>query len=353
MSFSAQDHPVLGALLGDPECAVLFTFEADWRAMLAFESALAKAQAGLEIIPADAAKDIARVCATLLPDIAALTAGVARDGVVAVELVKQLRGAVGPPHGLFVHVGATSQDVIDTSLMIRLKAAASIIDGRLAALAKGLDALSVRDGAAPLMAHTRMQRALPFTAADKIATWRAPLLRHRARLAAFAPEVFAVQFGGPVGIRGGLQDRGAEVAAGLAKALGLADAPSWHAERDRLFTFAAWLANVAGSLGKFGQDVALMAQNELAEVTLAGGGGSSAMAHKANPVRAEALVALARHAATLAGGFAQGLVHENERSGAAWMLEWLTLPQLVGATGAATRIALGMLPDLSFNAGAG
>lgn len=348
MTFSALDHPILSALLGDDEIAVLFAFPADWRAMLDFESALAAAQAAHGLIPPAAATRIAEVCATLAPEIGLLREGVARDGVVTVALVKQLRAAVGAEHGPHLHRGVTSQDVIDTALMIRLKRAAMLIDARLLALIAAFDALSARDGDTRLMARTRMQRALPFTARDKIANWRAPLARHRARLAAVAPHIFAIQFGGPIGVRDPLSEGGDAVAADLARRLGLADAPCWHSQRDRLFEFAAWLTNVTGTLGKFGQDIALMAQNEVADIRLAGGGGSSAMAHKSNPVKAEALVALARYAGALHGGLAQALVHENERSGAAWTLEWLTLPSQVGATAAATRNAISLCGDIEF-----
>jgi len=348
VTFSALDHPILSALLGDDEIGALFAFEADWRSMLDFEAALAAAQAEHGLIPAAAAARIAEVCANLAPDIGPLREGVARDGVVTLALVKQLRAAVGAEHGPHLHRGATSQDVIDTSLMIRLKRTTALLDARLEALIAAFESLSARDGGAPLMAHTRMQRALPIKARDKIATWRAPLERHRARLAAMIPHVFVLQFGGPIGVRDPASDGGDAVAADLAARLGLADSASWHSQRDRLFEFAAWLANLSGTLGKFGQDVALMAQNEMAEIRLSGGGGSSAMAHKSNPVKAEALVALARYAGALHGGLAQALIHENERSGAAWTLEWLTLPQLVGATAAATRDAISLCGAIEF-----
>ena len=132
----------------------------------------------------------------------------------------------------------------------------------------------------------------------------------------------------------------------MAQALGLACAPPWHSARDRLAEFAAWMSLAAGSLGKLGQDVALMAQNEVAAVELPHGGGSSAMAHKSNPVGAEVLVALARLTAGLLGTFHQALVHENERSGAAWTLEWLVLPQMTEAAGAALRIACGLVETM-------
>jgi 3-carboxy-cis,cis-muconate cycloisomerase len=348
MTISAFDHPILSALVGDKEISAAFSLEADVKAMLAFEAALALAEASVGLIAKAAAERIAAVCADFRPDIAALAKGAAQDGVVAPALVRLLREAVGEPHAGDVHRGATSQDVIDTSLALRLKAVVAAFEGRLGALVATLRTIESQDGAVPLMGHTRMQRALPIHAGDKLRNWREPLERHRLRLAELKPRLLVVQFGGAVGTREGLDGKGEAIAAELAGRLQLGDGPSWHAERDNLAEFAAWLSLVSGSLGKLGQDVALMAQNEIAEIKLAEGGGSSAMPHKSNPVRAEVLVALARFNAGLLGAEHQALVHENERSGAAWTLEWLTLPQMVAATGASLRQAMALCQGLRF-----
>ena len=348
MTISAFDHPLLGALLGDEEVAASFSLDADLAAMLAFEAALAETQASLGLIPTEAARRIAEVCTSFSPDRAGLAAGAARDGVVAPALVAQLRAAVGEPHGKHLHRGATSQDVIDSSLTMRLKSVCALFDRRLASLIETLRELDRRDGAILLMGRTRMQRALPIAAHDKLRVWREPLERHRARLIELRPRLLVVQFGGPVGTRADLDGKGDALAAELARRLGLGDAPCWHVERDRIGEFASWLSLVAGSLGKIGQDAALMAQNEVGELRLAGGGGSSAMPHKSNPVLAEVLVTLARFSAGLVGTLHQGLVAENERSGAAWTLESLTLPPLVAATATGLRHAATMCQGLQF-----
>ncbi|RVC10936.1 3-carboxy-cis,cis-muconate cycloisomerase, partial [Mesorhizobium sp. M7A.F.Ca.AU.001.01.1.1] len=135
-----------------------------------------------------------------------------------------------------------------------------------------------------------------------------------------------------------LGDKGPAVRAALAAKLGLGDAPHWQNQRDALADFAGLRKQLSGSLGKCGQDIALMAQGGT-EIELSGGGGSSAMPHKQNPVKAEALVALARFNATQLAGMHHALVHEQERSGAAWTLEWLLLPQMVIATAASLRLA--------------
>ena len=145
-----------------------------------------------------------------------------------------------------------------------------------------------------------------------------------------------MQFGGAAGTLEKLGDKGRAVRAALAAALGLGDAPQWQSQRDRIAELGGWLATITGALGKLGQDVALMAQAG-GEIALAGGGSSSAMPHKANPVGAEVLVALARFNAAQLGGLHQAMVHEQERSGAAWTLEWLLLPPMLIATGGTGR----------------
>lgn len=340
--------PLLRALVGDPELEALFSDEVDLAAMLRVEAAIAEAQAEAGLIPGSAAARIAVACLNFQPDNAKLAAGLARDGVVVPELVMQLRQAVGGTDADCVHFSLTSQDVIDTSLVLRLADVVRVLDARLAALLDALSELRTSQGSVRLMAHTRMQAALPFTAADKIDTWLLPIERHRLRLAELVPRLLVIQLGGPVGTRADMQGRGNAVAAAAAERLGLDDAPPWHAARDGIAEFAGFLSLVSGSLGKIGQDLAIMAQNKVGAVKISGGGGSSAMAHKSNPVAAEILVALARMNAGLLGTLHQGLVHENERSGAAWTLEWLVLPQMVVATGAGLRHGLALCGRIEF-----
>ncbi|WP_187973089.1 3-carboxy-cis,cis-muconate cycloisomerase [Aquibium microcysteis] len=349
MSASPFEHPFLSGLLGDADMAPFFSVEADVGAMLAFETALARAEAAEGIVPAAAAHRIIDALAGFEPDLAALQAGVARDGVVIPDLVRQLRAAVGDEAAGFVHLGATSQDVIDTGLALRLKPALALLGRRLDAVVGALDALQARDGAIEVMGHTRMQAAIPVPAARKIASWRDPLARHRTRLDAVAAGVAILHFGGAAGTLEKLGDKAGAVTRRLADLLDLApvDRPR-HSERDGVAELASWLSFVTGSLGKMGQDVALAAQSEVGEIRLSGGGGSSAMPHKVNPVGAETLVTLARFNATLLSGMHQSLVHENERSGAAWTLEWMLLPQMVMAASTALRHARALVGQVAF-----
>ncbi len=341
MSLSPFDHAFLSPLLGDADVEAALCAQADVAAMLAFEAALARAQAAHGLVPPAAAARISAVCAQFVPDMDDLRHGTAQDGVVVPALVRQLRAAIGGEAAAFVHKGATSQDVIDTSLMLRLKPLYARFVQRLDQLLDRLAVLDDAHGTRLLMGRTRMQAALPILVSDRLQAWRAPLEIRRQALSVL---VFPVQFGGAVGrlepIAGeGRPAQGAAVRASLAADLGLADIPQWQSQRAVIADLGHHLASLTGSLGKMGQDIALMAQAG-GEIALAGGGGSSAMPHKQNPVMAETLVALARFNAVQVSGLQQAMVHEQERSGAAWMLEWLTLPHMLAATGAALRLAL-------------
>ncbi|WFU06370.1 3-carboxy-cis,cis-muconate cycloisomerase (plasmid) [Rhizobium sp. CB3171] len=335
MSISAFDHPFLSGLLGDEEVSAYFSAEADIRAMLTFEAALAKAEARHGIVPQEVAQRIAEISTSFQLDIFSLKSATATDGVVVPDLIKQLRKAVGDEAGQHVHFGATSQDVIDSSLMIRLKAVAFLLAGRLFAVAAALEKLDKQHGSNRLMGHTRMQAAIPITVSDRLRAWRDPLDKYRDRL---TQETFPIQFGGAVGTLDKLGSKAADVRASLAQELDLTDEPQWQSQRARVAELAGLFSLISGSLGKIGQDIALLAQAG-DEIELAGGGGSSAMPHKQNPVAAEVLVSLARFNAVQLSGIHQSLVHEQERSGAAWTLEWLLLPPMAMATAASLRLA--------------
>ncbi|MEO6396040.1 MAG: 3-carboxy-cis,cis-muconate cycloisomerase [Devosia sp.] len=346
-----MQRALLNHLVGDAETEALFGDEAVLRALLRFEAALAEAEAEADVIPQDAASAISQAIAGFVPDRQLLERGMATDGVVVPALLAQLRAAIGEPHAQSLHFGATSQDAIDTGLMLRLAAFIALVEQRLAALERSLDELSARSAHLTMMAHTRMQRALPMPVATKIAAWGDPLLRLRRSLGALRPKLLVIQLGGPVGTRAELGDKADAVAKNLARRLDLGLASAWHSERDPIGEFGALLSLISGSLGKFGADVALLSQNEIATIALAGGGASSAMAHKSNPVTAEILVSLARFNAGLLGTLHQALVHENERSGAAWTLEWLVLPQMAIAAGASLRLAMTLVGQISFQSG--
>jgi 3-carboxy-cis,cis-muconate cycloisomerase len=347
MAFSLFDHPHFRRLLPVGEIRALFAPEAELAAMLRFEAALAAAEAELGLVPAEAAAAIEAACARLSPPPDALAEGLGRDGVIVPALIGLLRAAVAEPHGSHVHVGATSQDVIDTGLVLRLKPALAVLRRDLDTVIETLEALAAAQGGIPIMGRTRMQRALPITFADRAASWRRPLEAEREALDRLAGDLLKLQFGGAVGTLDKLGEKGPLVRAALARRLDLGDpGHAWHAERAPIVDLGHWLAKVSGSLGKIGQDLALMAQNEVGEAVLPGGGRSSAMAHKRNPVPAELLVTLARFNAGQSGLLQQAMVHEGERSGAAWTLEWLVLPEMFAAAAAGLALAGACLKGL-------
>jgi 3-carboxy-cis,cis-muconate cycloisomerase len=334
----ARGNSLLSGLLEDAEISALLGPDAQIAAMLAFEIALAQAEAEHGVIPVAAADAIAATLGGFHPDIVSLKASAEQDGVVVPELVRQMRKAVGDTYGAYVHHGATSQDVIDTALIMQVRACLELLERRLNSLVGAFDSLTGRLGSRRLMGHTRMQPAIGITVADRIASWSGPLQRHLVRLDSLRQSVLVVQFGGAAGTLDRLGGAALPVRAALARRLDLLDAPQWHSQRDRVAELGNWLSQVTGSLGKFGRDIALMAQAGT-EIGLSGGGGSSAMPNKQNPVDAEVLVAMARFNATQLSGLHHALVHEQERSGAAWTLEWMILPQMIMAAGASTRLA--------------
>lgn len=345
MSFSHYDNPFLSPLLGDKEIADLFSPEADIKTMLLFEQGLVFVQAEFGLIPQAAAKAIDKAFETFEPQFEGLIEGVKRDGLMVPELVKQLRGHIGEKFGKYVHLGATSQDVIDSSLMVRTAQAFKILIDRTEKTLKSYEALINQFGKNRLIARTRMQRALPITVQDRIRSWAYNLEIARDKIVGCK---LPVQFGGPVGTLKEFGDNAIAMRTLLGVRLGIgAPNGNWHNARGPVVSVAEACSHITGTLGKLGIDVCLMAQNELGEITLLSGGGSSAMAHKQNPVKAEALVTLARFNATLISGMHQALVHEQERSGAAWTLEWMILPQMIVATGAATRIANELLSSIT------
>ncbi|MEH6405226.1 MAG: 3-carboxy-cis,cis-muconate cycloisomerase [Sneathiella sp.] len=347
MSISPFDHPFLSGLFGDSQVAQLLSAEEDVRGMLTFEAALAKSEAHHGIIPMAAAALIKNACDDIEVDWDDLRLGTATDGVVIPALVRQLRAKVGGEYGQYVHFGATSQDVIDTSLILRLKRVVLLLQNSLTIVIEGLAELDKKFGDVPLMGRTRMQRALPISASHRIGEWMTPLRAHLLALERLSPQLLQVQFGGAVGTLDKLGAAGLQVRETLANELSLSNSNEcWHTSRHELVNFANWLSVVSGSLGKIGHDVVLMAQNEMGEVRLKTAGGSSAMPHKQNPVQGELLTTLAKFNGTQISAMHQAVLHENERSGSSWALEWMILPQMVMTTATGLRVSSEMISNI-------
>ncbi|KZY48219.1 hypothetical protein A3731_06885 [Roseovarius sp. HI0049] len=304
--------------------------------MLRVEASYARALGAVGQVTPEIAEAAAKAIEAAPIDTRQIAREAAEDGMPVPSLSRQLRAAVPENLRDAVHKGLTSQDVMDTALILTLRDILLDFETRLDRVDAALARLDDAFGAAPLMARTRMQAALPVTVADRIALWRRPLADHRQRLADLRPRLLRLQLGGPVGTRTSLHGHGDAIARHMAAALDLGNPDTaWHTDRSPLAELGGWLSMVTGSLGKMGHDIALMAQQGVDAVKLKGGGSSSAMAHKVNPVSAELLVTLARYTAVQLPGLHLALDHEQERSGISWTLEWLILPPMLIATGAA------------------
>ena len=330
--------------------------EARLQRMLDVESALARAQGALGIIPAAAIQPIADCCRAEHFDIAALGEAARSAGNLAIPLVKALTAEVKKRDAKaagYVHWGATSQDIIDTALMLELRAAIDALASDLDRAIAGFVALAEKHRRTPSVARTWLQQALPMPFGLKVAGYAGALARSRARLQRLRAEALVLQFGGAAGTLAALKDRGLEVAKKLSNELDLPlpDAP-WHSHRDRLGEIAATLSILAGSCGKIARDVALLMQTEIAEAfepAAEGRGGSSSMPHKRNPVAASAAIACAGIAPHLAAAILASEVQEHERSAGAWSMEWPTFPALLlvvsGALSSIADIAEGLEID--------
>lgn len=351
MSVSLFESDIYGALFADPEIAALFSDAAEITAMLRMEAALAQAEGEAGIIPVDAARRIAEVAGATAIDPASLAAGTASAGVPVPALVAALREAVGADAAHHVHWGASSQDVIDTGLVLRLRDALDLFETRLATLTGQLATLARVHRATLMVGRTRTQQATPTTFGLKVAGWRTPLVRHAARLGELRPRLLVVSLGGAAGTLAALGQCGLDVEAGMARELGLrVPTLPWHNQRDSIAELAGWLSLITGSLGKIGEDLCLLAQSEVREVLPGSGGGSSTMPQKVNPVGAEVLITFATFNAGMVATVHHALTPAHERGGSAWQTEWLALPQMVVATGAALLRATALLDDLVIDA---
>ncbi|HZS63954.1 MAG TPA: 3-carboxy-cis,cis-muconate cycloisomerase [Xanthobacteraceae bacterium] len=324
--------------------------------MLDVEAALARAEADAGVIPASAAAPIAAVCKAERFDLAAIGEQAATAGNVAIPLVKALTAEVAKVNAeaaKYVHWGATSQDIIDTALVLELRAAADALLSDIGRSIDGFSALATRYRKTDSVARTLMQQALPMPFGLKLAGYAAALARSRHRLRRVRQECLVLQFGGAAGTLSALGSQGMQVSARLAALLDLPlpDA-SWHSHHDRLADVASAFAILTGTCGKIARDVALLMQTEVAEVfepAAPGRGGSSTMPHKRNPVYAATALAAADLAPQLAAAIFAAQVQENERALGGWQAEWQAFPALAlvasGAMQAIADIAQGMEID--------
>lgn len=339
--------PLLTAAFHDPVVADLLSDAAYIRALLDVEVALARVQAAGGVIPAAAATAIEAAARNVRIDPAALRAGIEQDGIPTIALVAALRAELtrGPhaEHAQYVHWGATSQDIMDTALVLQLRAVLAHFRAGILQLLDELSDLARAHRSTVLAARTHGQQALPTSFGLKVVGWIAPIVRHTQRLSELEARLYQVQLGGAAGTLAALAPHGIALAEALAGELTLrAPSTPWHTQRDSIAELGSWLSLLTGSLGKLAQDIILLSQTELGE--LAEGepgqrGGSSSMPHKNNPMQSERILAAARANAALLGALHHALVQEHERATHGWQVEWLTLAPMLGHTGGALQAA--------------
>jgi 3-carboxy-cis,cis-muconate cycloisomerase len=341
------------SMFGAEEVERIFADRARVQRMLDFEAALARAEAGAGVIPGQVAGSIAEKCRVDLFDLGALGVGARKAGNLAIPLIKQLTQLVAKESAeaaRYVHWGATSQDVIDTGLVLELREALGWIDERAAELCEELSHLADAHRTTMVAARTWMQHAVPISYGVKVAGWLDAMVRHRARLREMRRRVLVLQFGGAAGTLSVLGGKGIEVAEELAGDLRL-DLPTapWHAHRDRMAEVATTLALMTGTLGKIARDVSLQMQTEVGEVSEPAGegrGGSSTMPQKRNPVGCAMILAAAVRVPGLTSTMLSAMPQEHERGLGGWHAEWETLPEVVRLCAGALRWAVEVIGGL-------
>ncbi|MDV3438215.1 3-carboxy-cis,cis-muconate cycloisomerase [Metapseudomonas otitidis] len=352
-----MSNQLFDAYFTAPAMRAIFCDQGRVQGMLDFEAALARAEARVGLIPREAVAPIEAACRADFYDFSALAQAIASAGNSAIPLVKALGkriAAASPEAERYVHLGATSQDAMDSGLVLQLRAAIGLIEADLAALGDALAEQAERHADTPLAGRTWLQQATPVTLGMKLAGLLGAVTRHRQRLAELKPRLLCLQFGGASGSLAALGEQAWPVAEALAVelSLNLPDQP-WHTQRDRLVEFASLLGLVAGTLGKLGRDLSLLMQTEAGELfepAAPGKGGSSTMPHKRNPVSAAVLIGAATRAPGLVATLFAAMPQEHERSLGLWHAEWESLPELCCLVSGALQHALLVVPGLEVDA---
>jgi 3-carboxy-cis,cis-muconate cycloisomerase len=317
-------------MFSTPEMLALFSDAALVQRYLDVEVALARAQAGLGLIPERAAAAIGAVAQVERIDWDRLAAGTLNVGYPILPLVEQIVDRAEGDLGQYVHWGATTQDIMDTADVLQIRDALNLMSDDLEAVAAALARLAGDHAETPMPGRTHLQHALPVTFGLKAAGWLSAIDRHRARLAELRPRVEVVSFAGAAGTLASLGESGLPTRAALARELGLAEpAIGWHTQRDAFAETTGWLALLAGTLGKIGLDIMLMMQTEIAEVSepfVHGRGASSTMPQKSNPIASEIMLATAKIVREAHGAMLDAMVQDHERATGPWHVEWQAVP---------------------------
>lgn len=352
MAGSVFDSQIYGDLFTSGDVGRLFTDTAEARAMLLVEGALARAQGAAGVIPEDSAAAIGRAVMEVALDPGTLRKPTGQNGVPVPGLIAAFRAEMNAPeHAQYVHWGATSQDIMDSALMLRLRQALALIEDDLKLALAALATLAETHARLPMPARTYGKHATPTSFGAVSASWGMPLLALINELEELRRSCLLISLSGAAGTSGALGAKAGEVRAEMAKALGLSDPErSWHTDRTPVLRLMDWMVRVNLALGKFGEDCIALVQTGIGEISLGGTGASSTMPQKQNPVAPSALVALARQGSGLLSILHGSALHQHQRDGAAWFSEWLCLPQIVLGAASAARTGRGLCAGISPNA---
>ncbi len=346
MAGSVHDQAHLAALFDAGEVTRLFSASAELRALLLVEGTLAKVQGSLGTIPEISAAAIHRASLEIQIDPGALAAATAQNGVCIPALVATFRDEMqAPEHAQYIHWGATSQDIIDTGLMLRLRQAAALLREDIKFILRAMGRLAEDHAHTPMMARTYGQHAAPTSFGAVVASWGAPMEHALVELGALK---FYASLSGAVGTASALGENPAQTRALFAEALNLTDPMrSWHTDRSPVLAYSAACVAVLTALGTLGENLTAHTQSDVGDIALAQAGSSSTMPQKQNPVGPAALVAMARTGQGLGAVLQGAAMHRFQRDGSAWFTEWMTLPQIVLAAAAACKTAKSLVEGLT------
>ena len=351
MAASVFDSPLYSKLFPTGETGRLFSDSAAIRAMLLVEGALARAQGKSGMIPETSAAAIHRASLEIQIDPGALATSTGQNGVCIPGLVDAFRAEMNAPeHAQFVHWGATSQDIIDTALMLRLRQALALAESDLSGLLLRLADMAEIHADTPMAARTYGQVATPTTWGAVVAQWGLPLADALQALPALRRSSLLVSLSGASGTAAAWGTQGPDLRAALAEGLGLQDPQrSWHTDRTPLLRISDWMGQSATILGSMGTCLNGLAASGIDEVGFDRLGASSTMPQKQNPVEAATLVALANQSSVLRAGMTSAALHQHQRDGTAWFTEWMLLPQIVLTTASALQIACRLAAQMQPN----
>ncbi|KAA8997326.1 adenylosuccinate lyase family protein [Affinibrenneria salicis] len=349
MASNVLDSILFRDSFGTPEMRAIFDDHELIRKYVQVEIALAKAQARCGVIPDAAAQEIAAKCDADALDFDLLRHETEIVGYPILPLVHQIAKQAGESGG-YVHWGATTQDIMDTAVVLQIRDAFELIKADIKTLRGTLADLAQRYRNTPMAGRTHLQQALPVTFGYKAAIWLDIFDRHEARLQQASPRILVGEFAGAAGTLASLGDKGLEVQKAMMQELGLGvPVSTWHVARDGFAEAVNLLALITGSLGKIGYDVMLMASNEFGELYepfVKGRGASSTMPQKRNPISSELMLACAKGVRQQAGLMLDAMVQDLERATGPWHAEWIAIPESFVLTAGALHQAKFMLSGL-------